>query len=199
VRLSRRIPWVTALVAILALAAWARPAWAAAWVYDREAILGGEIWRLWTGHLVHFSRSHLGWNLLAVALVGAWIEWSQFRGGRLLWLFAPPAISLVLLACERNLAFYGGLSGMATAAVTFACLSERRIEGRRSLWTVPLLLLAAKIGWEFVAGHSLFANFSGMDLRVVPLSHLAGMAVAAAISQLFSRDPQGQAWLRRNP
>jgi rhomboid family GlyGly-CTERM serine protease len=182
----RRIPWVTALVTVLALAAWAAPTPPEAWIYDREAILRGEIWRLWTGNLVHFSASHLGWNLLVVTLTGVWIEWTGFRGGRWLWLIAPPCISLVMLAGEPHLMRYGGLSGMAVANVAFACLSEWRGDrSQRIVWGTALTLIGVKICWEFLSGESIFAHFAGGSVRVVPLSHLAGVGIATLIVWLW--------------
>jgi rhomboid family GlyGly-CTERM serine protease len=175
----RRIPWVTAVVTVLAVAAWMTPALSETWVYDRNAILRGQIWRLWTGNLVHFSISHLAWNLLVVVLTGVWIEWAGFRGGRRLWLIAPPCVGLALLVGEPSLIRYGGLSGLAVAAVTFACLSEWREEGSQKLiWSAMLSLVGVKIGWEFYSGESIFAHFAGVNVRVEPLSHLAGVVAA---------------------
>jgi rhomboid family GlyGly-CTERM serine protease len=182
----RRIPWVTALVAVLALVTWIVPTLPEASVYNREAILHGEIWRLWTGNLVHFSGSHLGWNLLVVAFTGTWIEWTGFRGGRWLWLIAPPCIGLVMLAGEPHLMRYGGLSGLAMANVVFACLSEWRSGGpQKIVWGAVLALVGVKICWEFASGDSVFAHFANGNVKVVPLSHLAGAGVAAVIVWLW--------------
>jgi len=39
--------------------------------FDRQSILAGDIWRLWTGHLVHFSAEHAAVDL-AVLFVVTW-------------------------------------------------------------------------------------------------------------------------------
>jgi len=185
---ARRRPWATALVVALALLVWCRPAGADALAYDRAAILRGEIWRLWSGHLVHFSASHLFWDLLAVGLTGVWIELAGFRGGRWLWVIAPPLISLLLLLGEPTLSRYGGLSAMATACVVFACLGElRHPEAKRAAWWTILALVAAKVGWEFYTGATIFARFNGSTVRAIPLSHAAGAAAAVVVSLISNR------------
>ena len=47
---------------------------AQATLLTRAGIGSGELWRLWTGHWVHFSSSHLGWNLGVMVLAGAELE-----------------------------------------------------------------------------------------------------------------------------
>ena len=179
----RRFPWITASVVALAALAWAAPATArAALDYDRDSILRGEAWRLWSGHLVHFSASHLGWNLLVAGGAGVWIESARFPNAAWLPVLAPPFISLSLLAGEPSLLHYGGLSGVATAAVVFACVSEwRGNRGWRVLWGGALLAIVLKIAWEYGTGVSLFAHYAGAQVRNVPLSHLAGFCAGAAI------------------
>jgi rhomboid family GlyGly-CTERM serine protease len=174
---------VTALVVALTLAVWIEPAvLQEAWIYNRASILHGEIWRLWSGHLVHFSASHLGWNLLVIGLTGIWIERAGFCGGRWLFLVSPPCISLALLIWDPALERYGGLSGMATASTVFACLSEwRRNPKQTALWCTALALIGIKIGWEFLSGHSAFAHFDERQVQAVPLSHLAGVGAAIAM------------------
>jgi rhomboid family GlyGly-CTERM serine protease len=182
---ARRIPWATALVVALALLLWCIPGSADALAYNRAAILHGEIWRLWSGHLVHFSASHLAWDLLATALAGVWIERAGFRGGRWLWVMAPPLVSLIMLLGEPTLARYGGLSAMATACVVFAGLGElRQPKAQRAIWWIILALVALKVGWEFYTGETIFARFDGSTVRAIPLSHAAG-AVSAVVASLF--------------
>jgi len=180
----RRIPWVTASVVAAALATWGAPAAVQKLLlYDRGAVLQGEAWRLWSGHLVHFSASHLGWNLVVVGLAGAWIECSGFPAGGWFAALAPPAVSLALLAADPSLRYCGGLSGLATAAVVFACVSElRRASGPRALWWAALAAVGVKIAVEARSGRSLFAHYASESVRTVPLSHLAGGCVGCAVA-----------------
>ncbi len=187
--LERRLPWVTLAIAALSAAATAAPGDAQnLLVYDRGAVLHGELWRLWTGHLVHFSARHLAWNLLVVGAAGAWIERARFPGAGWLLAAAPVAISGVLLAGDPGLRVYGGLSGAANAAVTFACAAEwRRGAGSRVVWAAVLAAIAAKIAWEFHSGTALFARYGHLDTRTVPLAHLAGACAGLTIALLAGK------------
>ena len=179
---TRRFPSVTLSIAGLALALQATPtAFQDLLIYDRQAVLRGEFWRLWSGHLVHFSAGHLGWNLLVVGLAGTWIERAAFRGSGWFALFAPPAISVALLIGDPALRFYGGLSGLATAAVAFACASEWRLgTSPRALWLAALVGIGMKIAWEYHSGSSMFSRYTGADVRTVPLAHFSGACLGLA-------------------
>lgn len=61
-----RIPWLTLAIVSGTLVAQCVPGIAELLVYDREAIAGGELWHLVTGHSVHFSSSDLLYNLVAI-------------------------------------------------------------------------------------------------------------------------------------
>ena len=53
---------------------WLVPGTTAPLLYERAALLDGAWWRLWTGHWVHFSMSHLAWNVAVLLGAGAWLE-----------------------------------------------------------------------------------------------------------------------------
>ena len=190
---SRCVPWATTIVIALAFIAWLfSRTLTEVLIYDRAALLRGAVWRLWSGHLVHFSIGHLGWDLLVVGITGTWIECARFRGGRLLWVVVPPCISLILFFSEPSLARYGGLSGMATASVIFACLSAwRQHRSRRLLWAAIMTLVAIKTGVEFASQSAVFASFEGGEIHAAPLSHLAGACSAIAYS-FFVRPPKNK-------
>ena len=70
----RLLPWLFLPGGLFALAIQARPSWARALVFDRDAVLGGEWWRLWTGNFVHFGWLHFAldtglWFLIGWTLV----------------------------------------------------------------------------------------------------------------------------------
>jgi rhomboid family GlyGly-CTERM serine protease len=177
-RLSR-FPWATFGFAALSLANWFDPALRQFSLFDRAAVLQGEIWRIWMSSGVHFSASHLGWDLLVFACVGTWAE-SKWPGpARWLYLAAPAAICAALVAFQPELRYYGGLSGLACALAVFGCLQEA--QARRSVaWLAPVALIAVKICWECERGASLFVPLDSAGIYLVPLSHLAGAACAAA-------------------
>ena len=149
--------------------------------YDREAILGGQLWRLLTGHLVHLGGSHLAMNLVGLALI-----WMLF--GRLMstaaWLAtlltSALTVSLGLLIFNPGLMWYVGLSGvlhgMFLAGAIISIVSGYRAE------ILLLGFIVAKLTWEqWVGPLPGSAEVAGGD--VVVDAHLYG-AIAGVIVAL---------------
>jgi rhomboid family GlyGly-CTERM serine protease len=89
-------------------------AFAAHLVYDREAILNGEVWRLWTAHLVHFSFQHAASD--ALVLLAATTLAQRLASPRMVCCtlaIGAPAISLGLLLAVPDMTEYRGASGLA--------------------------------------------------------------------------------------
>lgn len=149
-------------------------------VLDRTAIGDGQLWRLWTGHWVHFSPSHLAWNLLVLLGAGVWLE--QLQPGRLgrHVAFAAPFIGGAVLLLEPGLSAYGGLSGLAMSVVARLTLCQARITapGLRLAWLLVLVLLGAKAGHDLVASASWFARYDDAGVRTSSVAHAAGLAAA---------------------
>ena len=145
---------VTLLMVVAALVVAAFPAWSGGLIYDRQAILRGECWRLFTGHWVHFSRSHLVYDTLALALAGGMLEARRTPGFGCLCLLAPWIINLMLLACVPDLRQCGGLSGLATCALVYLAVEGLgEASGWRWACWLTLAAVAGKIFWEMETGH----------------------------------------------
>lgn len=179
----RRWPWATAIIAALAVSVFAWPGAPAALLLDREAVRHGELWRCWTGHLVHFGASHLGWNLVVFLVAGAWLEFVAAARARIYFILAPALIAAVLLGFEPALESYGGLSGVTAGAVALLALTQlaNGLREDRWFWCAVLILLGIKIAAEFFLEKAPFARFAAADIQVVPLAHLAGVACAGVI------------------
>ena len=144
-------------------------------IYDREAILGGEVWRLFTGHWVHFSARHLGFNLVVFGIAGMIVESRHDPRWRWLLVLAPWLIGLGLLGAEPRMSSYGGLSGVATAAVVYVALSGvKERPPWRWIWWGTLLLVALKMILEWATGQALFVGAGRGQFVSAPLSHLLG-------------------------
>jgi rhomboid family GlyGly-CTERM serine protease len=147
----------------------------------RDALADGEVWRLWTGHWVHFSASHLLWNLAVLLAAGIWLE--RVRPG-LLWrhaLIVPPFLSCAILVLEPNLQAYGGLSGLATSVVVLLGMQQLRIPGSaRWLWAGVLALVASKVAAEAFLGAGCFVRYGTSGVRTAWSAHAAGALLAAA-------------------
>ncbi len=172
-------------LALAALAAYLLPGAAERLVYDRQAILAGEIWRLLTGHLVHFSAAHLWANLAAVGVAGLMIARRGYAGLPLLWVVSALCISLGLLLLKPQMAFYGGLSGVATAGVGFFCGRGLSEKGRlRHVCAAALLVLGGKIFWEVFSGHGLLSLAGVQPFVPLPLAHAIGGLVGVCWARL---------------
>ncbi|MBE9556287.1 MAG: rhombosortase [Proteobacteria bacterium] len=172
-------PVVTLLVAAGGLALMLLPDIAHMLVYDRERVLAGEVWRLATGHAVHFSWSHAAWNLTVFSVVGVWLE--RRDGARYLWLIAVMALAsgLWFLTVLPDMARYGGLSGLISAMVVYLALTELRQPGpTRAIWATILLLFVAKLVYELLSGQAIFVAPDAIPFQVAPAAHIVGAVVA---------------------
>lgn len=164
---------------------------------DRIALDAGEVWCLWTGHWVHFSTSHLLWNLAVLVSAGAWLE--HVRPGLLLrhTILAAPFIGVAVLTFEPALQTYGGLSGLATGVVVLLCLHQLRSpDPLRGLWIGVLALVAAKSASDVASSTAWFAHYATPGIRTSSTAHAAG-ALAAVFHHTVRRWLVGGAPLPR--
>ena len=148
-------------------------------IYDRVEIGQGQIWRLFTGNLVHFSPNHLFFNLLVFVIVGWTIANRGYPGFTVFCLLCSGLIGTVLYGLSPNLAQYGGLSGVACGTVVYLALfglAERGVW--RALCASVLLLTVCKILLEYRLGHFLFATSPDPAFVPMPLSHAVGALTA---------------------
>ena len=187
------------LIGILMLAALAtvHPAFHAWCLLDRETLAAGEVWRLWTGHLAHFSASHLLVDAVVFALLaGALCHAGEHKLGRVL-LLGGAALSVSLLCCDASLARYGGLSGMNALLVGRLALRWLRAGGRQRAFA--LTLLAVAVGKFALDSAGLGGSGVEFDSEaVVPsyLSHWLGLfwglvlPMSAQVKKTFSAVPR---------
>jgi rhomboid family GlyGly-CTERM serine protease len=183
------LPWRTLLLTSLVLALYlvAGPA-PQAWVYDRGAIVNGELWRLVIGHLVHSDGEHALWDIAALALLG-----SLFEGQLKRWLFLSlaiggGAIDLWLWWGMPALTHYCGLSGVLNSLLAMGLWQLWR-EGHDPLVMWVAAGAVGKIAFEALSGQALFTATAWPS---VPSVHGIGFAaglVAAALAPILSKLP----------
>ena len=133
---------VALVVGLLAALATVHPAFHAWCVLDRDALAAGEVWRLWTGHLAHFSASHLLVDALVfVLLAGALRRAGECAPGRVLFT-GGAFLSVSLLACDAQLARYGGLSGLNALLLGRLAVLWVQAGGRQRMAGLGLLAVA---------------------------------------------------------
>lgn len=152
--------------------------------WERGAILHGEMWRLWSGHLVHYSASHGAADALALLASGMLAE--PIIGSRrfaMILLAGATMISLGLLACAPLLTEYRGASGLAMLTTALAgVLLWRRQPAARWLTGAAGLALAAKMLGD-AGGYALTLADLPAGVAVSWQAHLLGalLGVGAAI------------------
>jgi rhomboid family GlyGly-CTERM serine protease len=161
-------------------------------IYDRTEIAQGEVWRLFTGSLVHFSPSHLFFNLLVFGVVGWAISNRGYPGFRVFCILSAGLIGTTLYALRPDLAQYGGLSGVACGAVVYLALYGLAERGAwKALCAGVLLVTACKILLEYRLGHFLFVNSADPAFVSAPLSHAVGSLTAVMVFWLV----KGARWV----
>lgn len=161
-----------AVVAIAAFAALAGLYWPGLWnacALDRDALLAGQVWRLWSGHLMHLDLRHAGMNLAALAVLSvAAMRWRLLAPLLLTSSLLMPALGLALLTALPGLHWYVGLSGLLHGWLVWLLL----VRGGRLAW-LGLVLVAAKLVWQ---------GIGGVEAWVVQESHWLGALIGAAMA-----------------
>jgi rhomboid family GlyGly-CTERM serine protease len=179
---DRQIPVWTLMVVAAGILAYVVPNSASLIVYDRSAILSGEVWRLITGNWVHFSLSHLVYDSATLGIAGWMIERRGYPYYKSLYILAPILIGVGLLAAQPGLQFYGGLSGIACGAVVYLALHGIRDAGPwRWICLTVLLLTTGKIILESAMNAFAFVNVGDVPFAPVPMSHILGALTALLI------------------
>lgn len=115
--------------------------------FDRQAILAGDYWRLWTGHLLHTNHWHLLMNVAGFVVI-LMLHGNYYRCWTFLFLLLSGTglIGLALLFWSPAISLYVGLSGWLHALLVFGACEDIRRQ-----WSSGWLILAgvaAKVGWE---------------------------------------------------
>lgn len=187
------IPWLTAAIALVALAlAWwseAAPISAVqAGPLLRSELLAGQWWRLWTGHLMHFGAHHAAIDVLSLLMAGSIAEGQLGRRlSALAWLIGMPVLSMGLLVLAPDLGEYRGLSGMV---VMLGCAAGsvlwRRERSARKYLSVLALLLLLRMGLD-AAGIAIDGSTLPPDVAVVWQAHGLGILLGLGLGWIALR------------
>jgi rhomboid family GlyGly-CTERM serine protease len=180
VRPFLEIPTRSLTVAAAALVAAVHPGALGALMYDRAAILSGELWRVLTGHLVHAGGAHLAWDVTALIAVGVLFE--RALGSRYWMVLLASALTITsgLMLFDSRLAAYCGLSGVLNGLWVAGALAELRRERSddrrlaRLVYRACLVVLGLKLAVEGLTGTMIFTEPSTLGAIPVPHAHLLG-------------------------
>lgn len=151
--------------------------------YDRDEISNGEIWRLFSGHLLHSGWTHLWFNLAALTVI--WLLVQRYLGTLLWWITAllgSVGISLSLYILQSELGWYVGLSGLLHSLLVTGVIAAI-LDGRRD-FILLLLLICFKVVWEQLYG-PLSTDFVKLDGNIVVNAHLYGVIMGMISALVF--------------
>jgi rhomboid family GlyGly-CTERM serine protease len=153
-------------------------------VYQRDAILRGQVWRPLTCHFVHAGPAHLVWNLAGTALVALALGPAlRVRGWLLAGLAAAGGSSLGVLLLQPEVRVMAGLSALLHGLLAAGAAAEVR-RGERLGWAF-LIVLAVKVAWEQISGPTPLTRAAlggGIATGAHAFGALAGLLAGLALS-----------------
>lgn len=157
--------------------------------YDRAAVAGGEVWRIVTGHFIHWNLEHLLWNVAVFCLLGILSELYDKKGYFLCLSVGTLMIPLILWWLQPDLGSYRGLSGMASGLFLFVALRILIDNFCNRQWLpaaaalVCTIAFFGKVTFETMSGATVFAETGGL-YQPVPLVHFVGGLIGISVAML---------------
>jgi rhomboid family GlyGly-CTERM serine protease len=194
---AKRFVWrapVTVAIGALAILVAGSPWAAELFQYDRAKILGGEIWRLVTCHVTHWTREHLQWDLMMFLVLGVIAERRSPKRTSLCLAAGAAVVSMTVFAFFPGVQQYRGLSGVDTALFIFVAIEliadARRQQNTTQIFATSLFMtgFVAKTGYEAVAGSTFFVDAGTSGFVPLVWDHVAGAAVGAIASVMRATD-----------
>ncbi len=176
----RRVPWMFLAAAGAALVIQLNPAWRAILRYDRTALAGGEIWRGWTGHIVHFGWPHFLADTGLWLILGWLLEARHPVFSRVALVGLPAFVSAVLYWFDPGMQRYGGLSAVNLGLLLFLALQGWQRNWADWFWPAVLLIYVGEVVFEIVQGGrgGGLIRFDDPAIRVATSAHLASAGYA---------------------
>jgi len=156
-------------------------------VLDKDAIMAGEWWRLWTAQLAHFKISQLIMNSAIIILMGLIVErFAKVYQVLLALLVAMPLMAALMILLIPELSDYRGAYGVAAMltmmGVWFLILEARRFS--RGYWAgiVLFLLFLIKVSIETLSVFSPSVAYHLVGtMRVDWLMQCAGILIGLVV------------------
>jgi rhomboid family GlyGly-CTERM serine protease len=172
----RRFPWAYLVVVLAAGIVTASQTLRAALVYNRFDIGHGELWRIWTGHIVHFGWPHYVADGALFLVIGWALERASPVCGRLSLVLLPMVVSASLFWFDPTMNIYGGLSGVNVGLLVFmACRGWQR-NWLDWLWPAILGIHVVEVFLEIhnrgTGGGAI--RFDDPTIHVATVAHIGG-------------------------
>jgi rhomboid family GlyGly-CTERM serine protease len=142
------------------------------WRFSRELVAQGDVWLLFSGHIVHMNWSHWWLNMAGLAIVAFFFSsHASFRQWAVVILISACVINAGLWWWMPDIHYYVGLSGVLHGLFLYGALREIRFYPASGY--VLTAVLIAKLSWEFFNG-ALPGSEEMAGGRVLTEAHLLG-------------------------
>ena len=146
--------------------------WVENWRFNRGLVEQGQLWLLFSGHIVHLNWSHWLLNMAGLAIVAFFFSaHASFKQWLAVILVAACVINVGLWWWLPEIRTYVGLSGVLHGLFLFGALREIRFYPTSGY--VLTTVLIAKLVWEFFNG-ALPGSEDMTGGRVLTEAHLLG-------------------------
>ena len=178
--LPGKLPWAFLAVSLAALVIQLNPAWRDALLYDRPALVRGEWWRIWTGHLVHFGWPHFVADAGLCFILGWLLEPRHPWFSRIALVLMPAFISAVIWWGDPAMTLYGGLSAVNLGLLLYLAAQGWQRNWTDWFWPAVLAIYVGEVIFEIVQGGrgGGMIRFDNPGIRVATSAHLASAAYA---------------------
>ncbi len=155
--------------------------------YHRDGVAAGELWRLLTGQLVHWSTPMLMADFAVLLVAGFLLARTSPR----VLIFCVPisaaAVGAAVHFLSPELIRYRGSSGIASALVIACALDLVHAGGAsRRAGIAASAFFGGKLAYEVATGTSISSGTLPPGVTVAPVAHLAG-AASGAVAWLVGR------------
>lgn len=174
----KRLPILTFSIVFICIVSFVFSKIASVLIFDRNAILNGEIWRLLSSHCVHLTINHLVYNLFVFVIAGWIVENKSYYHLLFLYILMAFGIGLVLLILKPDMIYYGGLSGIACGLIYYSALLKMEEASWRIVCQLITICLPVKIAIELYCNASVLPYWGHQPFIIMPISHVMGVAMA---------------------
>ncbi len=156
--------------------------------FDRAAIGHWQLWRIVSGHLVHWNTDHFVWDALMFGVLGCICERADRRRFVACLVGSAAAISAAILWLLPGMSIYRGLSGVDSALFILVCVDwmcnawRKRDFAFLAVVVLAMLGFLAKLVYEVTTGATIFVDSTGAGFVPLPLVHGVGAVVGAAVA-----------------
>ncbi len=176
----QRPPWLYLAATAFALVVQCNPTWRETLIYDRAAVAQGEVWRIWTGHWIHFGWQHFVPDTGLFLIVGWLLEERHALFSHVALFLMPAVISAALFWLDPAMSRYGGLS-----AVDLGLLLYLAAQGWQRNWTdwfwpavIAIYILEIVLQAHHGGQGGGAIRFDDPDIRIATSAHVAGAGYA---------------------